>query len=149
LSLADTLNENGLMMDLRSRQRAAAIEEIVDALCTAGTFPAGRKYELLSSFYRRELEMSTGMGGGLAVPHARVEGPCEPVVVFGRAPDGIDWQSLDGLPARLIVGIVTSRSEGGVHTRLLGALARAVHAGGGVDQLLAAGTREEMVDVLR
>jgi Kef-type K+ transport system membrane component KefB/mannitol/fructose-specific phosphotransferase system IIA component (Ntr-type) len=55
----------------------------------------------------REDSMSTGLENGVAIPHARVPDVKETVVVFGRSQAGIDWNSPDGIPAKLIFFIVT------------------------------------------
>jgi len=55
----------------------------------------------------REEGMSTGMEMGIAIPHARIANLKRSAVIFGRSRTGIDWNSPDGLPAKLIFFIVT------------------------------------------
>lgn len=87
--------------DLRSRDAAGAIGELCDLLagCPAVADPAAFRAAVLE----REAVMSTGIGLGIAVPHAKVPGVREFVLAVGRSRQGIEFHALDGKPVHLVV----------------------------------------------
>ena len=72
---------------------------------------------------QRERLMSTGIGRGLAVPHARLPELTEPVVVVGLSPGGVDFDSPDGLPAQVICLILTPVQDDGAQLEILADIA--------------------------
>ena len=68
--------------------------------------------------YREQL-MSTGVGHGVAIPHARVEGVTTPVVAVGLSRAGIDFNAADGLPAHLIFLLLTPASDEGTQLEII------------------------------
>lgn len=85
---------------LEARSQQEAIDEVVDLL---GTAPEVKdKEELRQAILEREGTMSTGIGLGIAIPHARIASVSEFVIAFGKCPQGIDYDSLDGKPVYFI-----------------------------------------------
>jgi len=85
---------------LKSRTQAQAIDEMVEILSTASEVKD--KDKLREAILEREKTMSTGIGLGIAIPHARIASVTEFVIAFGKCPDGIDYDSLDGKPVFFI-----------------------------------------------
>jgi fructose-specific phosphotransferase system IIA component len=81
---------------LKAKNQEGAIDEMVDLLATAPEVKDGE--ELRRAILERERTMSTGIGLGIAIPHARIASVTEFVIAFGKCPDGIDYDSLDGKP---------------------------------------------------
>ena len=112
-------------------KREATIElvalEKFDALrelCTRAAQLAKRNPgEVYDAAQLREEGMSTGLEKGIAIPHARLEGISKPVIVFGRSIPGIDWNSADGVPAKIIFFILTDYEDAdtqiGIYRQLL------------------------------
>ena len=80
--------------------------------------------DLIQSIVTREKKMSTGIGEGIAVPHARIEGGPEIRGVIGISRDGIDFDSLDQHPVHLVVLIATPDKHYEQHLRVLAAIAK-------------------------
>jgi len=89
------------VLDLKAATRDAAIVELCDALC--GAPEVGDIDALRAAVREREAVMSTGIGLGIAVPHAKIPGVRDFVLALGRSKAGIDFQSLDGKPVHLVV----------------------------------------------
>jgi len=110
---------------LQSRKKSAVLEELVQALVTAGvTRHPGVVLDLLR---QREALGSTGIGKGVAVPHARSTLIYERAIVFGRSPRGVDFDATDEQPAHLIFLTVAPPSDRDpVYLQLLAEIVRAV-----------------------
>lgn len=102
----DFLPAGGLIPRLQSSTREEAIRELGTL---AAQFAALKPEEVVAAAWDRELSMSTGIGNGVAVPHARIAGLKAPVVVAGLSSEGVDFDSPDGTRARVIFLILTSR----------------------------------------
>jgi len=111
--------------ELKSKRKSSALEEMVSALVTAEVtrHPDG----VLDAVRRREALGSTGLGKGIAVPHARSTLVTERAIVVARSPKGIDFESPDGLPSHLFFMIVAPPLERDpVYLNLLAEIVRSV-----------------------
>jgi mannitol/fructose-specific phosphotransferase system IIA component (Ntr-type) len=113
--------------DLRSNERFGAIGELVSKLVGAGAFLPEAEPVLLRDIKRRESVMSTGIGFGIALPHAFSRVAKEPVAAFGLSRKGIEYASLDGLPVSIVfLYVVPLGAAIDEHTKLLGRIAGAL-----------------------
>jgi fructose PTS system EIIBC or EIIC component len=92
-----------ILLDIQARERFAAIREMVTHLIRVRLFNPADEEKLVAAFIRREKDMSTGFGFGVAGPVARVRGISEVVMAFGRSAPGIDFGSLDNQPVHLVL----------------------------------------------
>ncbi len=95
-------------LELTARDSSSALRELCDKAAIAAGAEATALYE---SARIREEGMSTALEYGVAIPHARVAGAKASAVVLGRSKAGIDWNSPDGAPARLVFFIATPHDE--------------------------------------
>lgn len=110
-------------VELAATDRDAAIAELVGIAARTGKVndPAA----VVASAVAREETVSTGLGDGIAIPHAKTDAVSEPVVVYARSRAGIDWSSRDGKPAtELFLIAVPEQAAGDAHLTILGALSR-------------------------
>jgi mannitol/fructose-specific phosphotransferase system IIA component (Ntr-type) len=101
-----------------------------------------------ASLLERERVMSTGIGGGVAIPHAQSSGARELAVSFARTERDLPFDALDGKPVRLVFIIVGPEERGGF-IRILARISRLLYAGDLQQALLASKTPEEVLDVIR
>jgi PTS system nitrogen regulatory IIA component len=92
------------VVDLASRSKDAALMEIVETLASAPE--VSDRERLLAAVLEREKIVSTGIGLGVAVPHAKIPEVSEFVVAYGRSKEGIDFGSIDDRPVHHVVLIV-------------------------------------------
>ncbi len=130
---AHFLAADAVLPELAASNREDAIREIAGALANR-MGPAGQS-RLEEQILQREREFGTAVGAGVAIPHARIEGLKNPVLAFGRARDGIDWDAPDGLPVDSVFLLATPVGAEDIHVQLLAAIA----AG-----MLREGTRENL-----
>ena len=86
------------MARLRSNERDAVIDELVDALIACGAAGPVPKAELIARVLERERRGSTGFGKGIAVPHVKHKGVKKMAAAIGLAPAGLDFNALDKQP---------------------------------------------------
>lgn len=121
MRIADILSRDRVIAELDARTRDEALERMVDVLVEHG--PGGLDGErVLALLLQRERAGSTGIGNGIAIPHCKVPGITEPVACFARSSAGVDFSSLDGRPAHLIMALFAPEGRASLHLK---ALARA------------------------
>lgn len=103
---------------------------------------------LLAELVRREEESSTAIADGIAIPHARPACRPEVTAAFGRSPSGVDFDSLDGRPTRLLFVVVSPASEPGLHGSWLAHIARVLSDAATRSALLDAATAADVLAVL-
>jgi mannitol/fructose-specific phosphotransferase system IIA component (Ntr-type) len=119
---APRLSARVFLNPLLERQRRGAIRELSEALAGAHGLDADR---VEAQVWEREELGPTGMGQGLAIPHARLPGLREPVLALGLSHAGIDFNASDGELARVIFLVLTPAGEPGDEIELLADIARA------------------------
>jgi len=124
MTLASLLSEDQIIPEMAATDRWQAIEEIVDRLVSDKRLDAGHRDEALASLRHREETMSTGIGFGIAIPHASCDAVHEVTACFGRSKAGIDFESLDGKPAHFIVLFLVPKDQFQTHLRTLAAIAK-------------------------
>ncbi len=103
LRLSELISPATINLSLASNDRESVLKELVDQIPELASQPQGRE-TLLKALHEREQLHSTGIGDGIALPHARnalVGLVDHPIIVFARHPQGIPYGAIDGLPARL------------------------------------------------
>ena len=120
--LTDFLSEKMFIGQLRSATRRDAIRELAAA---ASAHAEIEQAVCDAAVWRREQMMSTGLPGGIAVPHGRIQGLDKPLVVVGRSNAGIDFDAADGRLAEIVCLLLTPASDGEAQLELLAAVAEA------------------------
>src|SRR5262245_17470709 len=133
-------------VDLRASGKREALVEICRVLagCASVADPAA----LAAAVLEREEVMSTGIGLGIAVPHAKIPSVREFALALGRSKAGIDFQSLDGRPVHLVVLIAGPEGRQGRYLQLLAALTLRLKEEEVRRRLLEAPTAKDMIPIL-
>jgi len=124
MTLASLLSEELIITDMVATDRWQAIEEIVIRLVEEGQLDAAHRDEAIASLLHREETMSTGIGFGIAIPHASCDAVSEVTACFGRSKNGIDFESLDSKPVHFIVLFLVPKDQFQTHLRTLAAIAK-------------------------
>jgi len=99
-------------------------------------------------FYREEL-MSTGIGLGVAVPHARIKGLDRYIVLVGINKDGIkDYDSIDNVPVKIVIMIITGEKQHKEFLKLLAQIVEIIKKPLVIDKLLSTNNAEEIIELL-
>ncbi len=105
--------------------------------------------DLYRRLWEREELGTTAIGKGVAVPHCKVEGLDEVIVAIGISESGVDFQSEDGLPVRLMFVVVSPAEAPAEHLRSLAAISKWVKTNSHVERLLALLDPEEIFELIR
>jgi PTS system nitrogen regulatory IIA component len=121
--LTELLTPDRVVVPLAARDKAGVIAELTRHLVDRS---GGGFQEVLGAVEEREAVLSTGIGFGVAIPHARSSAVNELSVVCGVSPVPVPYDSIDGEPVRLFFMIVGPESSAGQHVRILSRIARLV-----------------------
>ena len=124
MTLASLLSEELIIPEMVATDRWHAIEEIVNRLVEEGQLDIAHRDEAIVSLRHREETMSTGIGFGIAIPHASCDAVPEVTACFGRSKAGIDFESLDNKPVHFIVLFLVPKDQFQTHLRTLAAIAK-------------------------
>jgi mannitol/fructose-specific phosphotransferase system IIA component (Ntr-type) len=141
MSLGELIQEDCVLLDIPESSKGDLVRRMVDALVKAGRVPAAEP--VVHALLERERVMSTGIGGGVAIPHAQCPTVPALAVALARPVAGIDFDSLDEKPVRLVFMIVGPEERGGF-IRVLARISRLLYSGDLQVRLLEAKTPAEI-----
>ncbi|MFM9277799.1 PTS fructose transporter subunit IIABC [Paenibacillus jiagnxiensis] len=142
MRITDLMIKETMIMDMQATTKEAAIDELIASLAASGRIndPVLFKEMIL----KREGESSTGIGNGIAMPHAKTKAVNEPTVVFAKSSKGVEYESLDGEPAKIFFMIAAPEGAGNTHLRTLAALSRLLIDNDFIDKLMNTRTPDEV-----
>ena len=132
--------------DLAGTTKDAVLEEMVSLVATSDA--VNDKAALLAAVRERERVLSTGIGLGIAIPHAKIPGVTRFVVAVGRHAQGIDFDAIDGKPVHVVVLIAGPQDAQDRYLRLLARLSGRLRLDDVRKKILAAKSPEEIVAIL-
>jgi len=124
MTLASLLSEDQIIPEMTATDRWQALDEIVTRLVAEGHLEAADSSNAIAALRHREETMSTGIGFGIAIPHASCDAVKEVTACFGRSTKGVDFESLDGKPVHFIVLFLVPKDQFQTHLRTLAAIAK-------------------------
>lgn len=136
----------GNVVTVRSRDRRGALEELVRAACRAT--PGLDEPQAMAAVWAREEIVSSWVGPGVAIPHGRLPGLGDFVVVLGRSRDGVEYEAPDARPVRILVLILGRAEEPDRHIAVLAETARLLGEEKTREAILAARGRREIYDIV-
>jgi PTS system nitrogen regulatory IIA component len=146
LKIREYLTEALILDDLQGKDKKAILREFALLLATEGRVPDSEAlYDVLSE---RETLGSTGIGEGVAIPHAKLKELKHLVVAFGRCRRGVDFDTLDSLPAYLFFLLVTPEDATGEHLKALARISRLLRNPAMRQALLKAVDRKEILQII-
>lgn len=122
MDIKDLLIKDAMIMDLQATTKKAAIDEMVQKMYDAGRISDIDVYK--EGILNRESQTSTGLGDGIAMPHAKNSAVKEATVLFAKSKNGVDYESLDGQPTYLFFMIAAPEGANDTHLQALAALSR-------------------------
>ena len=122
MKIVDYLKETDILPDLQATSREEVLREMVEHLFNAGKIRDAN--ELVQILLDREMLGSTGIGHGVAIPHGRLAGLNEILLVFGRSEKGIDFEAHDDKPVNLFFLLVAPEDSAGLHLKALARISR-------------------------
>ncbi|WP_100371700.1 PTS fructose transporter subunit IIABC [Bacillus sp. FJAT-45037] len=146
MRIVDLLSKETILLDLTSSTKDQVINELADKLDHAGKLVNKKKY--IEEIHNRENQSSTGIGEGVAIPHAKTSAVKEPAIVFGRSSRGIDYEALDGKPSYLFFMIAASEGANNEHLQTLSRLSTLLIDPDFRETLMKAQTEDEILELI-
>ena len=116
-----------MIVDLQSSDRWEVIDALINSLVATGKISWQKRELVASAIRRREMSMSTGIGFGIAIPHASTELISEVIYAIGRSKKGVDFSSLDGKPVHLVFLFLVPAGQFQKHVHALSNIAKLLH----------------------
>lgn len=121
MKIRDLLKAQSIQLGAKPADKPSAIRLLADLMEKGGNL--ANKEEYLTAVFAREESGSTGLGEGIATPHAKSSGVAQAGLAAMTVPEGIDFESLDGKPARIFFMIAAPEGEANTHVEVLSQLA--------------------------
>lgn len=124
MKLASILSKEQIHLNMESNERWPAIEELINYLDSKNLLLGECKEDILASLLAREEQNSTGIGSGVAIPHAFSDKLSEVIAIFGRSDQGIDFDAIDNAPVKFILLFIVPQKGYHLHLQALSAIAK-------------------------
>ncbi len=144
MDLSQLLTPELILFDLKSTAKAEVLSELVTVLDNAGYLSDRAQFE--AAAWKREQEYSTGIGMGIAIPHAKDASVRKAALVFGRSVGGADYQSMDGTPSHLFFLIAVPADANDTHLAILSHLSRRLMHQAVRDRLMSASSYADVIN---
>ncbi len=149
MTLGNLLTVPQILPAMQATERWGVITELVDLLVTQKQIKTEDRDVILGALRQREETMSTGIGFGIAIPHASSDRVEKVIAAFGRSSAGIEFESLDNAPVKFVVLFVVPKDQFQTHLRTLAGIAKFLNDRSTRDRLAAAASAEEILDIFR
>ena len=147
MKLSKNIHKKAMLLEMTSSSKSEALVELVELLCSA--YKLKEREVILEAIIAREEKQSTGIGMGLAVPHAKTPVVDRLYVAFGRSADGIEFDSVDGHKARIFFILVSPRDVSGPHIKALAGISRLIKQEDFRNSLLACPDTDSFISLVK
>lgn len=148
MNLAQIIEADQVVLDMKATDHWPAIMELVDHLIETQQLPESQRMEVLQALKAREEQVSTGIGSGVAIPHAFSDSLENVVAIFGRSKNGIEFEAIDNAPVHNVILFIVPRKDYHLHLRTLAAIAKMFTNSEIRRKIAAAETRNEILSIL-
>ncbi|HKY34110.1 MAG TPA: PTS sugar transporter subunit IIA [Candidatus Polarisedimenticolia bacterium] len=145
--LTDLLRDDLIFLDLHPGDMEECLETMAVLMRERGAI--GDKVDTVTRLMERERTMSTGMGGGVAVPHAKSPLVKRMTVAMGQVPDGVDFKAIDGKPVHIVFLLLGPPDSTREHVDLLARIAYLVKSPGVIEALRGAASPAQVMTAIR
>jgi PTS system nitrogen regulatory IIA component len=124
LKIQNLLIQDMILLGLESQEREEALKEMIGFLKKRNRIT--KEKDLYEKLIQREKLGSTAIGDGVAIPHCKMKGVREPVVMLAVSEKGVNFYSIDGKPSHLFFLVVSSPENPSLNLQILAAIAHLV-----------------------
>ena len=146
MKITDLITKKSINLNVKASNKKDIIEQAVELMEQNGNI--NNKEEYLKLVMKREEEGSTGVGEGIAIPHGKGNVISKPGLVAMVIPDGVDFESLDGKPVKLLFLIAAPDSKDNLHLEVLSRLSALLMSEKFRQDLLNAKSKEEFLKII-
>ncbi|HEM6211940.1 TPA: PTS sugar transporter subunit IIA [Streptococcus suis] len=145
MKIQDVLRKDVMLLDLQATSKEAVIDEMIASLVEKGYVTDFDVFK--TGIMNREAQTTTGLGDGIAMPHAKNAVVKEATVLFAKSNKGVDYASLDGQPTDLFFMIAAPEGANDTHLAALAELSKYLMKPGFADKLRGVSSPEEVISV--
>jgi fructose-specific phosphotransferase system IIA component len=145
--VSEMLASDAVRLTLKAQDKEGVIRELAEPLIAAGIIAEAEPF--FEAILRRENLESTGIGLGVAIPHARTAAVQRTVLAFGRSEEGIDFNSLDGRPCHLVFLIAAPEGSKTEYIMTLARMSKLLRRDDAREALAKAATVDEVMEAIR
>ena len=146
MKIIDVLQKDAILDNLKSKDKKGILEELVVPLVPKTKTSTENLVKILME---RERLGSTGIGGGIGIPHGKLKDLDSLVLGFGLSKKGVDFESMDGRPTHIFFLLITPESSTGLHLKLLARISRILKNDIFKEKLLTAKNQNEIYDIIK
>ena len=143
MKITELLSTNAMILDLQATSKKEAIDEMVQKLYDSGRINNIEMFK--EGILNREAQTSTGLGDGIAMPHAKNKAVVKPTVLFAKSSQGVNYEALDGQPVYLFFMIAAPEGANDTHLQALAALSGLLMDASFTQKLRTVKTPEEVI----
>lgn len=145
MKIVDALHKETIIVNLESNDKKGILEELV---APVARISGVNHEELVKVLLERERLGSTGIGGGIGIPHGKLKGLDSLILGFGLSKKGVDFDSMDSQPTHIFFLLVTPENSTGLHLKLLAQISRLLKKEPFKKKLLNASDSEEILNII-
>ncbi|UCF95598.1 MAG: PTS sugar transporter subunit IIA [Desulfobacterales bacterium] len=146
MKICDVLQREAILDDLKAQNKKGILEELVVPVARiAGV----QQEELVRVLMERERLGSTGIGGGIGIPHGKLKALESLVLGFGLSRRGVDFESIDGQPTHIFFILITPENSTGLHLKLLARISRILKNDSFKQRLMHASDGDEIYRIIK
>ncbi len=149
MKLHEIISRKAIILNIKAKEKKGALTEMIQAMRKAYEGEKFAVSEIVEGVLQREKLGSTGLGGGVAVPHAKLEGLKGVLGAFGRSARGIDFNAVDGDAVHLIFLILAPPSRNETYLQALQKVMLAIKRPNVVRFLQGAKTAKDVEEIFR
>jgi PTS system nitrogen regulatory IIA component len=146
MKILEVLDKEAILVELKSDDKKGVLEELVRP---AARIAGVNHEEIMRVLLERERLGSTGIGGGIGIPHGKLKSLKSLVLGFGLSRKGVDFESMDGKPTHIFFLLVTPENSTGLHLKLLARISRILKNDFFKQKLLEAASSEEILSIIK
>lgn len=143
MKLCEILDLDTVLVDMASADKDEAVEELVDLLVRGSRLDD--RDVVIDAVMAREGQQTTGIGGGIAVPHAKHESIQKLTAALGISRGGIEFDAIDDKPVHVVFLILARADEPGPHVQALAEIARLLQIPGFFRKLVEAESEDDLL----
>ena len=146
MKILEVLQMEAILEDLISTDKKGILEELVAPVAKVANVS---EEGLVKVLLDRERLGSTGIGGGVGIPHGKLKNLDNIVLGFGLSRNGVDFESMDGKPTHVFFLLVTPENSTGLHLKMLARISRLLKDESFKERLINASSREEIFTIIQ
>ncbi len=146
MKILDVLQENAILLNLVSKEKIGVLGELVAPLARITRI---EETDIFNVLMERERLGSTGIGGGVGIPHCKFKGLKKIIMGFGLSHEGVEFESIDGKLTYVFFLLVTPEESADVHLKLLARLSRLLSKEYFKNSIAEVKTNRELINLIK